>query len=147
MAQSQRGRATMSEIVVILLIVTVMVVIQVAAMALVLGRFYRKAPPGKILVRAGHGGMRVVSGGGVFVIPAIHRFVLMDAEVESLNYDGKEILVQIGEQPEEVIRACKAFGQKPIEEIKRLLQTMVDSADGSESALKEKLAEVGYRII
>lgn len=81
------------------------------------------------------------------MIPILHQLDLVHAEVESLGCKGHEILVQVGEDTNDVLKARTAFGQKQIDEIRRLLQEMVDSADGDEKVVDAKLAEVGYRRI
>jgi uncharacterized membrane protein YqiK len=117
-------------------------------LALVIGRrFYVRVPPGRVAVRTGGGGARVVRGDNVFVIPLVHRMDFVHAEVEQLDLEGKELSVQLGDQIEEVIQAFHAFGAKPVDEIRRLLQAIVDSAKGDESAAEAKLAQVGHRSI
>jgi hypothetical protein len=67
--------------------------------------------------------------------------------VEPLDFGDKHFEVRLGDQPEDAIRAFRAFGQKPLDEIRRLLSTLISSAKGDEPIVEAKLAQVGYRII
>jgi len=132
----------------ITLVILVIVMLQLLGMVFAFHRFYRRVPPGKIGVRTGHGpGPKIIRTAGIFVIPPLHQFDFVHAEVESLGCNGREILVQVGEDANDVLKARTAFGQKQVDEIRRLLQEMVDSADGAEKVIDAKLAEVGYRRI
>jgi len=51
----------------------------------VISRFYQKVGPDEAIVRTGIGGMQVVSGGGIIVIPIMHRAEHMDLSVKRLE--------------------------------------------------------------
>ncbi len=138
----------MGEIHITIVVVLVVMIVWLLAMALAIRRFYIIVPAGTIGVRTGHGPEpRIVRTAGIFVIPIVHQLDLVHAEVESLDGKGHEILVQVDEGRGDVLKARTAFGQKPIDEVRRLLQQIVDAADGDEKAIDVKLAEVGYRRI
>jgi flotillin len=47
-------------------------------------RFYRKVGPEEALVRSGKGGLQVINGSGMFVIPILHRVEHMDISVKRI---------------------------------------------------------------
>lgn len=51
----------------------------------IISRFYRKVGPDEAIVRTGIGGMQVVSGSGIIVIPIMHRAEHMDLSVKRLE--------------------------------------------------------------
>ncbi|TWT51985.1 Inner membrane protein YqiK [Thalassoglobus neptunius] len=56
-----------------------------------MSRFYRKVGPEEALVKTGWGGMSVVSGGGMWVIPIAHRVEHMDLSVKRIEIARREI--------------------------------------------------------
>ncbi len=81
------------------------------------------------------------------MIPVLHQLDLVHAEAEPLDSKDTEVLVQVGEQADDVLRAYQAFGSKQLEQIRFLLQRLADSAVGDEALIGGKLGEVGYRRI
>jgi uncharacterized membrane protein YqiK len=57
------------------------------AMAFLVAKFYRKTGPSQAIIRAGAGGLRVVIGCGIWVIPAIHRFDTLDLSTKRIAVD------------------------------------------------------------
>lgn len=55
-----------------------------------MSRFYRKVGPEEALVKTGWGGMKVVSGGGMWVIPIAHRVENMDLSVKRIEISRRE---------------------------------------------------------
>lgn len=55
-----------------------------------MSQFYRKVGPEEALVKTGWGGMKVVSGGGMWVIPVAHRVEHMDLSVKRLEIARRE---------------------------------------------------------
>jgi flotillin len=51
----------------------------------IISRFYRKVGPDEAIVRTGIGGMQVVSGGGIIVVPIMHRAEHMDLSIKRLE--------------------------------------------------------------
>ena len=112
-------------------------------------RFYRRVPSGKVAVRTGHGGMRVVTGKGVFVIPMMHELNLVHAETEqfeeSLTGVPCHIVVQLKSDEMEAIKlAAVACGNKGREGTREVLQTLIDTSVDLDD-LDARLAQVGYR--
>lgn len=60
------------------------------ALLTVLSKFFRKVGPDEAIVRTGIGGMSVVSGGGIIVIPVMHRAELMDLSVKRIEIARRE---------------------------------------------------------
>lgn len=50
-----------------------------------MSRFYRKVGPEEALVKTGWGGMKVVSGGGMWVVPVAHRVEHMDLSLKRIE--------------------------------------------------------------
>lgn len=73
----------------------VFVVLALVAIVAALSRFYRKVGPEEALVRSGMGAMQVASGGGLWVIPIMHRVEKMDLTVRRIEIarDGHDGLV------------------------------------------------------
>jgi uncharacterized membrane protein YqiK len=77
------------------------VLVSIAVIVLVIGgllalfsRFYHKVEQGKVIVRNGVGGS-VVCFGGIFVVPIIHRYEVMDISVKRVEIarEGKDGLI------------------------------------------------------
>ncbi|MCT4596857.1 MAG: flotillin family protein [Vallitalea sp.] len=77
------------------------VLVSIAVIVLVIGgllalfsRFYHKVEQGKVIVRNGVGGP-VVCFGGIFVVPIIHRYEVMDISVKRVEIarEGKDGLI------------------------------------------------------
>ncbi len=65
------------------------------AMALFLSRFYRKVGPDEALVRTGIGPMKIVTAGGLPVVPIVHSVETMDLTLKSFEIarEGAEGLI------------------------------------------------------
>ncbi len=57
----------------------------VVGILVALSKFFRKVGPEEALVGTGIGGMRVASGGGMWVVPIMHRVELMDLSVKRIE--------------------------------------------------------------
>ncbi|MCH7989710.1 MAG: flotillin family protein, partial [Planctomycetes bacterium] len=70
-------------------------VIILIGFAFAFSRFYRKVGPEEAIVRSGQGGLRVVTGNGMFVIPILHRCEQMDLSVKRIEISrrGEEGLI------------------------------------------------------
>lgn len=78
---------------VMLVSIGAVVVIIIGLLAL-FSRFYHKVEQGKVIVRNGVGGP-IVSFGGIFVVPIIHRYEIMDISVKRVEIarEGKDGLI------------------------------------------------------
>jgi hypothetical protein len=136
----------MHDIILIAVVMLFGIGLQIAAMACTL-RWYRIVPPGKFGVRIGGGDPKAISYTGIWVVPGMHRFHLVHAEVESLDGNEGRIVVQLQIEKGQILKAFQAFAEKQGDELRQQLQEIVDSAEGDESLVSAKLAEVGYRVI
>ncbi len=70
------------------------VVIVIIGLLALFSRFYHKVEQGKVIVRNGVGGP-IVSFGGIFVVPIIHRYEVMDISVKRVEIarEGKDGLI------------------------------------------------------
>ncbi|QUH31030.1 flotillin family protein [Vallitalea guaymasensis] len=70
------------------------VVIVVGGLLALFSRFYHKVEQGKVIVRNGVGGP-IVCFGGIFVVPIIHRYEVMDISVKRVEIarEGKDGLI------------------------------------------------------
>ncbi|WP_304943581.1 flotillin family protein [Vallitalea guaymasensis] len=70
------------------------VVIVVGGLLALFSRFYHKVEQGKVIVRNGVGGP-IVCFGGIFVVPIIHRYEIMDIAVKRVEIarEGKDGLI------------------------------------------------------
>ncbi len=70
------------------------VVIVIIGLLALFSRFYHKVEQGKVIVRNGVGGP-IVSFGGIFVVPIIHRYEIMDISVKRVEIarEGKDGLI------------------------------------------------------
>ena len=57
----------------------------VVIVAFMFSRLYRKVGPEEAVVRTGVGGLRVRVGKGMWVIPLLHRFEMMDLSVKRIE--------------------------------------------------------------
>ncbi|MCA9091649.1 MAG: flotillin family protein, partial [Planctomycetaceae bacterium] len=67
------------------IIAGIFLVLVTMGLLFVLSRFYRKVGPEEAIVRTGVGGMQVTSGGGIIVVPIMHRADLMDLSVKRIE--------------------------------------------------------------
>ena len=68
----------------------------IAAALIIFSQFYRKIGPEKALVRSVQGGLRAVTGSGIFVIPVLHRVDQMDLSVKRIEIARRGEVVDEG---------------------------------------------------
>ncbi|MCA9073432.1 MAG: hypothetical protein KDA93_00260 [Planctomycetaceae bacterium] len=122
-------------------------ILGVLGFGLMITRFYRKVPAGKAGVMTGVGGMKVVTGSGIFVIPMMHSLDYVHAEAEAFesyfNGEQTQVVVQLKDEAEHIKRAYTAFGGKDREETRHVLQTLIDTSVNI-AELDSRLEVVGY---
>ena len=64
-------------------------VVIVSGFALLFSRFYRKVGPEEAIVRSGAGGLKAVTGSGIWVVPIMHRAEGMDLSVKRIEIARK----------------------------------------------------------
>ncbi|WP_105615421.1 flotillin family protein [Vallitalea okinawensis] len=101
-------------------------VIVIVGLLALFSRFYHKVEQGKVIVRNGVGGP-IVSFGGMFVVPIIHRYEVMDISVKRVEIarEGKDGLickdnlradirvaffVRVNQTSEDVLKVAQSLG-------------------------------------
>jgi flotillin len=54
---------------------------------IMIGRFHKKVPQGRALIRTGFGGAKVAYDSGIFVIPALHKLEEMDISIKTIEVE------------------------------------------------------------
>lgn len=71
----------------IVLIVVGTILAIIIGIFIMIGRFHKKVPQGRALIRTGFGGAKVVYDSGVFVIPALHKLEEMDISIKTIEVE------------------------------------------------------------
>ncbi|MCM1992799.1 flotillin family protein [Oceanirhabdus seepicola] len=84
----------MSYLIQVLLVSIVAVIAVVAGLLALFSLFYHKVEQGKVIIRNGVGGQKV-SFGGMFVVPIVHKYEVMDISVKRVEIarEGKDGLI------------------------------------------------------
>jgi flotillin len=61
------------------------IILAIIGMLFMLSRFYRKVGPEEALVKTGWGGLKVITGSGMMVVPVAHRIEFMDLSVKRIE--------------------------------------------------------------
>lgn len=108
------------------IVTTAVVVITVLGLLALFSRFYKKVMQSKVIIRNGVGG-QVVSFGGMFVVPILHRHEIMDISVKRVEIarEGKDGLickdnlradirvaffVRVNQTSEDVLKVAQSLG-------------------------------------
>ncbi len=117
----------------------VVVVLGVIGFLTAMSRFYRKVGPEEALVKTGWGGMKVVSGGGMWVIPIAHRVEHMDLSVKRIEISRREVsglickdnvradievafFVRVNNTTQDILQVAQALGCKRASEKTALIE-------------------------
>ena len=109
------------------------------AILFAMSRFYRKVGPEEALVKTGWGGMSVVSGGGMWVVPVAHRVELMDLSVKRIEIARREtsglickdnvradievaFFVRVNNTKQDILQVAQALGCKRASEKAALIE-------------------------
>lgn len=129
-------------------------VIVVLGLLAMFSKFYRKVEQGKVIIRNGVGGNKV-SFGGIFVVPIIHRYEIMDISVKKVEIarEGKDGLickdnlradikvaffVRVNQTREDVLKVAQLLGCQKASDPKTLM-------DFFDSKFSEALKTVGKK--
>lgn len=76
------------------LVTVAVVIVTVLGLLALFARFYKKVEQSKVIIRNGVGG-QIVSFGGMFVVPILHRYEIMDISVKRVEIarEGKDGLI------------------------------------------------------
>lgn len=108
------------------LITTGVVIITVLGLLALFSKFYKKVEQSKVIIRNGVGG-QIVSFGGMFVVPIVHRHEIMDISVKRVEIarEGKDGLicqdnlradirvaffVRVNQTQEDVLKVAQSLG-------------------------------------
>jgi uncharacterized membrane protein YqiK len=80
----------LSQVSMVVLIGVGLLVFVLFSFLIALSKFYKKVDQGKVLVRNGVGGP-VISFGGIWVVPIIHKFQIMDISVKRIQTDRRGV--------------------------------------------------------
>lgn len=112
-----------SQMTIVSLAVTIITILGLLAL---FSKFYRKVEQSKVIIRNGIGG-QIVSFGGMFVVPILHRFEIMDISVKRVEIarEGKDGLickdnlradirvaffVRVNQTQEDVLKVAQSLG-------------------------------------
>jgi len=102
------------------------IVVTILGLLALFSKFYRKVEQSKVIIRNGIGG-QIVSFGGMFVVPILHRFEIMDISVKRVEIarEGKDGLicqdnlradirvaffVRVNQTQEDVLKVAQSLG-------------------------------------
>lgn len=71
----------------IILIILGTILAIVIGIFIMIGRFHKKVPQGRALIRTGFGGAKVAYDSGIFVIPALHKLEEMDISIKTIEVE------------------------------------------------------------
>lgn len=131
----------------------VMTTFVLALIGATVSRFYRRCGADEALVRTGHGGNRVVLGGGVMVYPILHQLLRVSLRSVKLSVErsGKnalvtadkikanvatELYIKVEPLADDVLAAARSFGERNLDEhaIAELIEGKLTDALRSVSA-------------
>lgn len=130
-------------------------VVALFGIAVVLSRFYRKVGPEEALVKTGIGGLQVATGGGMWVIPVMHRAELMDLSVKRIEISRRgasglickdnvradievAFFVRVNNHREDIMQVAQALGCRRASEHQALVELF-------DAKFSEALKTVGKR--
>lgn len=137
------------------LFVCFVLLLGLAAMAFLFSRFYRKVGPEEAIVRSGAGGLKAVTGNGIFVFPVLHRWEEMDLSVKRIEIKRKAqqglicrdnmradievaFFVRVNNTREDILAVAQALGCKRASEQQALIELF-------DAKFSEALKTVGKR--
>lgn len=102
------------------------VILFIAAVLVILSRFYIKVGPDEAIVKTGMGGMQVIIDGGSLVLPVIHRYEKMDLTLKSFEIarEGSEGLICKDNIRADIKTAFFIRVDKTVDEIKEVAQSI-----------------------
>jgi flotillin len=115
--------------------VPLVIIVLVVALVVWLTRYYHRVPPNEVLVVFGRQTPRLVTNGGVFVIPVLESFKKLDLTIITIKTEKDEVYtvsgvpiqldwvaqVQIDSEEKALQTAAKAFLDKSREEVRQVI--------------------------
>lgn len=119
-----------------LLIVAAVIVIIVVALVAFVTRYYHKVPPSKVMVVYGRKAPSLITNGGVFVVPIIETYKMLDITIMTIKTEKDEVYtvsgvpiqldwvaqVQIDSEEAALRTAARAFLDKTREEVRQVIE-------------------------
>lgn len=117
------------------IVAAVIVVIIIAVIAFVT-RYYHKVPPSKVMVVYGRQAPRLITNGGVFVVPVVETYKMLDITIMTIKTEKDEVYtvsgvpiqldwvaqVQIDSEETALRTAARAFLDKTREEVRQVIE-------------------------
>lgn len=109
-----------------ILLPALILLVALLASGMVLVRLYKKSNPETALVRTGVGGLKVVTGGGVLVVPGLHDLLRVNMKTMTITVNGGEGLItkdsrrvdaeaqffiRVGSNAQAIAAAAQSLGQ------------------------------------
>ncbi|MBW4438355.1 MAG: hypothetical protein KME04_14545 [Pleurocapsa minor GSE-CHR-MK-17-07R] len=118
-----------------ILIVALVAVILIVALVLLVTRQYHRVPPSEVMVVYGRRNARMVTNGGVFVVPLVETFKKLDITIMTIKQEKDEVytergvpikldwVAQVQIDPEEAAlrTAARAFLDKPRDVVRTII--------------------------
>jgi len=132
---------------VLMMVAAIVMIVIMTGMVAWMARMYKKTPPGKVMVIKKMARTDVTKSGSV-VVPVVHSFSFVHCEVEEIELKAEDgstesLFVCLDDDPGAAILAMDKLGEKPVDEIRRLIARMLKKSDDHEVTL----AEIGYKIV
>lgn len=119
-----------------LLVVAAVIVIIVVALVAFITRYYHKVPPSKVMVVYGRKAPSLITNGGVFVVPVIETYKMLDITIMTIKTEKDEVYtvsgvpiqldwvaqVQIDSEEAALRTAARAFLDKSREEVRQVIE-------------------------
>ena len=107
--------------------IPVVILVVIVALGVFVARNYHRVPPNEVMVLYGRGAPRLITSGGVFVIPVLESFKKLDVTIMTIKTEKDEVYtvsgvpiqldwvaqVQIDGSDEALRTAARAFSPRP----------------------------------
>lgn len=116
----------MNSILTFIIIAIVLVLFLIIVYFAVIAMFYKKVPQGEALVRTGFGGIKIATDKGMYVVPVLHKYEIMDISVKKIQIErtGSEGLICQDNMRADIKVAYFVRVNNETESIKKVAQTI-----------------------
>ena len=116
--------------------IPIVIVVVIVALGVFVASHYHRVPPNEVMVVYGRGKPRLITSGGVFVIPVLESFKKLDVTIMTIKTEKDEVYtvsgvpiqldwvaqVQIDGTEEALRTAARAFLDKSRDEVRRVIE-------------------------
>lgn len=116
--------------------IPIVIVVVIVALGVFVASHYHRVPPNEVMVVYGRGKPRLITSGGVFVIPVLESFKKLDVTIMTIKTEKDEVYtvsgvpiqldwvaqVQIDGTDEALRTAARAFLDKSRDEVRRVIE-------------------------